>query len=131
MVISDLFLEFSAANTSKITLLTILKMSYPDSISYKFCLKEIIDCRVALTEEFGKHHGETSPQNSVPQRGSDSEWSRVSSANSLEWDNVQNSLHVSPPASDIDTDTQLLLCEIERLTSQTLSETGLDLNCDC
>lgn len=88
--------------------------------------------RVTFAEEFeDKHHSEPSPQNAVPLRGSDSEWSRVSSANSLEWDNVQNTLHVSPPASDIDTDTQMLLCEIERLTSQTLSETGLDLDSDC
>lgn len=92
----------------------------------------IVYYRAALAEEFGdQHHGEASPQNSIPPKGSDSEWSRVSSANSLEWDNVQNSLHASPPASDIDTDTQMLLCEIERLTSQTLSETGLDLDSNC
>lgn len=69
-----------------------------------------------------------SEPNSVQPQGSDSDWSRVSSVNSLEWDNVQSSLHASPPASDVDTDTQMLLCEIERLTTQTLSETGLDLD---
>lgn len=58
---------------------------------------------------------------------SDADWSRVSSANSLEWDNVQNSFQESPPASEIDTDTQFLLCEIERLTNKTLEETGQDL----
>ncbi|CAH1105723.1 unnamed protein product [Psylliodes chrysocephalus] len=61
---------------------------------------------------------------------SDSDWSRVSSANSLEWDNVQNSMHVdggSPPVSELDTDTQILLGEIERLTSKTLEETGKEL----
>ncbi|XP_017786296.1 PREDICTED: uncharacterized protein LOC108569301 [Nicrophorus vespilloides] len=58
---------------------------------------------------------------------SDSDWSRVSSANSLEWDSVQHSYHPSPPASEIDTDTQLLLTEIERLTNQTLQETGKEL----
>lgn len=51
----------------------------------------------------------------------------MSSINSLEWDSVQNSLHASPPVSDIDPDTQHLLSEIERLTSQTLRETGKDL----
>ncbi|KAF5297358.1 hypothetical protein FQR65_LT01288 [Abscondita terminalis] len=56
-----------------------------------------------------------------------SDWSRVSSADSLEWDNVQNSLHASPPISEVDTDTQLLLSEIERLTSEALQETGQNL----
>ncbi|XP_060535224.1 uncharacterized protein LOC132707396 [Cylas formicarius] len=52
---------------------------------------------------------------------SDSDWSRVSSgANSLEWDNVQNSMH-----SDLDTDTQFLLNEIDRLTMRALRETGV------
>ncbi|XP_031356233.1 uncharacterized protein LOC116180404 isoform X2 [Photinus pyralis] len=59
--------------------------------------------------------------------GCNSDWSRVSSADSLEWDNVQNSLHASPPISDVDTDTQLLLGEIERLTSEALKETGQNL----
>lgn len=54
------------------------------------------------------------------------DWSRVSSTNSLEWDNVQ-SVHDSPPLSEVDTDTQFLLCEIERLTNKTLKETGQDL----
>ncbi|CAH1968908.1 unnamed protein product [Acanthoscelides obtectus] len=58
---------------------------------------------------------------------SESDWSRISSANSLEWDNVQNSIQVSPPLSEMDADTQLLLCEIERLTNKTLEETGQDL----
>ncbi|KAF7279828.1 hypothetical protein GWI33_006686 [Rhynchophorus ferrugineus] len=55
---------------------------------------------------------------------SESDWSRVSSsANSLEWDSVQNSIQ-----SDVDTldiDTQFLLNEIDRLTSQALKETGV------
>ncbi|XP_030751006.1 uncharacterized protein LOC115878596 [Sitophilus oryzae] len=54
---------------------------------------------------------------------SESDWSRVSSsANSLEWDSVQNSAQ-----SDVDTldiDTQFLLNEIDRLTNQALKETG-------
>uniref|UniRef100_A0A6P7FKZ7 Uncharacterized protein LOC114330525 isoform X2 n=1 Tax=Diabrotica virgifera virgifera TaxID=50390 RepID=A0A6P7FKZ7_DIAVI len=60
---------------------------------------------------------------------SDSDWSRVSSANSLEWDNVQNSIQAegSPPISELDTDTQFLLGEIERLTNKTLEETGKEL----
>ncbi|XP_044256582.1 uncharacterized protein LOC123006270 isoform X2 [Tribolium madens] len=77
----------------------------------------------ALPEDFS----ETSPQNTAPGLNSDSDWSRVSSANSLEWDNVQNSIQASPPISEIDTDTQILLSEIERLTSKTLRETGHDL----
>lgn len=60
-------------------------------------------------------------------QGSNSDWSRVSSADSLEWDNVQNSFQASPPISDIDADTQLLLSEIERLTSEALKETGQSL----
>ncbi|XP_057651243.1 uncharacterized protein LOC130890869 isoform X1 [Diorhabda carinulata] len=60
---------------------------------------------------------------------SDSDWSRVSSANSLEWDNVHNSIQAgsSPPLSELDTDTQFLLGEIERLTNKTLEETGKEL----
>nr|XP_022916002.1 uncharacterized protein LOC111425943 [Onthophagus taurus] len=57
----------------------------------------------------------------------ESDWSRVSSANSLEWDNVPTSIQGSPPASEVDADTQFLLSEIERLTSQTLMETGKEL----
>lgn len=52
-----------------------------------------------------------------------SDWSRVSSADSLEWDPVQSPLHCTPPGS-IDTDTQQLLHEIELLTDQALRETG-------
>lgn len=70
---------------------------------------------------------ESSNHNSIAPQGSDSDWSRVSSANSLEWDNVQSNLNNSPMQSEIDTDTQLLLSEIERLTSQTLRETGQEL----
>ncbi|KAF2883302.1 hypothetical protein ILUMI_22862 [Ignelater luminosus] len=66
-------------------------------------------------------HTESSTQQA---HGSNSDWSRVSSADSLEWDNVQNSFHASPPISDVDTDTQLLLSEIERLTTEALKETG-------
>lgn len=51
----------------------------------------------------------------------DSECSRVSSsANSLEWDSVQNSIH----SEGLDTDTQYLLNEIDRLTMLALRETG-------
>ncbi|KAL1517254.1 hypothetical protein ABEB36_001041 [Hypothenemus hampei] len=51
----------------------------------------------------------------------ESDCSRVSSsANSLEWDSVQNSVH-----SDVDTDTQYLLNEIDRLTMKALKETGV------
>lgn len=102
-----------------------LKLSVPGALAT--CNLLFLCYRTAVTEDCDQYHCESSPQNSVPAQGSDSEWSRVSSTNSLEWDNVQNSLHASPPISDIDTDTQLLLCEIERLTTQTLSETGLDL----
>ncbi|KAK9877194.1 hypothetical protein WA026_016942 [Henosepilachna vigintioctopunctata] len=52
------------------------------------------------------------------------EWSRVSSTNSLEWDSL---CPTSPQMSEVDTDTQLLIGEIERLTRQTLLETGQDL----
>lgn len=70
----------------------------------------------------------SSPQNTATGQNSDSDWSRVSSAeNSLEWDNVENSIQASPPISDVDADTQYLLSEIERLTNQTLRETGQDL----
>lgn len=69
---------------------------------------------------------ESSTRNTAPACNSES-WSRISSANSLEWDSVHNSLNPSPPASEIDNDTQVLLNEIERLTSQTLQETGRDL----
>ncbi|KRT80178.1 hypothetical protein AMK59_8695 [Oryctes borbonicus] len=68
---------------------------------------------------------ESSMRNNQP--NTDSDWSRVSSANSLEWDNVPTSFQGSPPVSEIDTDTQLLLSEIERLTSQTLKETGKEI----
>lgn len=85
-------------------------------------------CRTILPEDISNQcPSESSVHNSVQQHGSDSDWSRVSSINSLEWDSVQNSLHVSPPASDIDPDTQHLLSEIERLTTQTLRETGKEL----
>ncbi|XP_023015407.2 uncharacterized protein isoform X1 [Leptinotarsa decemlineata] len=74
------------------------------------------------------------PSNSSPRHSasaappSESDWSRVSSSdNSLEWDNVHNSIHASPPLSEVDTDTQFLLCEIERLTNKTLEETGQEL----
>lgn len=51
----------------------------------------------------------------------ESDYSRVSSsANSLEWDSVQNSVH----SEVLDTDTQFLLNEIDRLTMQALKETG-------
>lgn len=53
----------------------------------------------------------------------DSDYSRVSSsANSLEWDSVQNS--IQSEGDTIDTDTQFLLNEIDRLTMQALKETG-------
>ncbi|KAJ3662357.1 hypothetical protein Zmor_006711 [Zophobas morio] len=81
----------------------------------------------ALPEDFSHYPSESSPQNTAPVANSDSDWSRVSSANSLEWDNVHNSIQTSPPMSEVDTDTQMLLSEIERLTNKTLSETGQDL----
>lgn len=81
-----------------------------------------------MPEDISLHcPSESSAHNSIQQHGSDSDWSRVSSINSLEWDSVQNSFHASPPQSDIDPDTQHLLCEIERLTTQTLRETGKEL----
>lgn len=53
---------------------------------------------------------------------SDSDCSRPSSsANSLEWDSVQESIR---SYDAVDTDTQLLLNEIDRLTVQALRETG-------
>ncbi|CAG9770602.1 unnamed protein product [Ceutorhynchus assimilis] len=53
----------------------------------------------------------------------DSDYSRVSSsANSLEWDSVHNS--VQSECDTIDTDTQFLLNEIDRLTMRALKETG-------
>ncbi|CAH0546017.1 unnamed protein product [Brassicogethes aeneus] len=80
----------------------------------------------ALPEDYSQPASISSPQNTaaVHNNNSDSDWSRVSSANSLEWDNVQNSMHAE---AEVDTDTQFLLSEIERLTNQTLLETGQDL----
>ncbi|XP_066138134.1 uncharacterized protein [Euwallacea fornicatus] len=53
----------------------------------------------------------------------ESDCSRVSSsANSLEWDSVHNSIHSEV---DVDMDTQFLLNEIDRLTLQALNETGI------
>lgn len=83
-------------------------------------------CRTILPEDVSQCPSESSVQHSIHQHSSDSDWSRVSSLNSLEWD-VQNFFLVSPPASEFDPDTQLLLSEIERLTTQTLQETGQDL----
>lgn len=83
--------------------------------------------RTAIPEDISQCPSNSSPQNTAPIANSDSDWSRVSSANSLEWDNVQNSIHASPPLSEVDTDTQFLLSEIERLTNKTLEETGQDL----
>lgn len=81
--------------------------------------------RTALPEDFSCCQSTSSQQNTTPAPNSE-DWSRVSSTNSLEWDNVQ-SIHNSPPLSEVDTDTQFLLCEIERLTNKTLEETGRDL----
>ncbi|KAJ8940356.1 hypothetical protein NQ314_010738 [Rhamnusium bicolor] len=81
----------------------------------------------AIPEDLSQCPTNSSPQNTAPAHNSDSDWSRVSSANSLEWDNVQNSIHMSPHISEVDTDTQFLLSEIERLTNKTLEETGQDL----
>ncbi|KAL3285360.1 hypothetical protein HHI36_019468 [Cryptolaemus montrouzieri] len=53
-----------------------------------------------------------------------SERSQMSSENSLEWDSL---CPVSSQVSEVDTDTQLLIGEIERLTEQTLLETGQEL----
>ncbi|KAJ8924993.1 hypothetical protein NQ315_001158 [Exocentrus adspersus] len=78
----------------------------------------------AVPEDLSQCPSNSSPQNTAPAHNSDSDWSRVSSANSLEWDNVQNSMH---DVSEVDTDTQFLLSEIERLTNKTLQETGQDL----
>ncbi|KAJ8977902.1 hypothetical protein NQ317_012403 [Molorchus minor] len=83
--------------------------------------------KTALPEELCQFPSNSSPQHTGAVHNSDSDWSRVSSANSLEWDNVQNSIHASPPISEVDTDTQFLLSEIERLTNKTLQETGQDL----
>lgn len=49
-----------------------------------------------------------------------SDWSRVSSADSLEWDPGQR----DTPTGSVDTDTRQLLQEIEILTDQALRETG-------
>lgn len=84
----------------------------------------VIFCRTALPEQI---HADTESSAKNHQPNTDSDWSRVSSANSLEWDNVPTSFQGSPPFSEVDTDTQLLLSEIERLTSQTLKETGKEL----
>ncbi|XP_049819735.1 uncharacterized protein LOC109603209 [Aethina tumida] len=82
----------------------------------------------ALPEDLSQCASASSPQHTAAvHNNSDSDWSRVSSANSLEWDNVPNSIQASPPPSEVDTDTQFLLSEIERLTNQTLLETGQDL----
>lgn len=54
----------------------------------------------------------------------ESDWSRVSSsANSLEWDSVQDSIHSEGEA--VDSDTQCLLNEIDNRTILALRETGL------
>ncbi|KAK9720856.1 hypothetical protein QE152_g21826 [Popillia japonica] len=81
----------------------------------------------ALPEQVIEHADTESSIRNNNQPNTDSDWSRVSSANSLEWDNVPTSFQDSPLVSEIDTDTQLLLSEIERLTSQTLKETGKEL----
>ncbi|KAG5889430.1 hypothetical protein JTB14_032763 [Gonioctena quinquepunctata] len=83
----------------------------------------------ALPEDVSLCPSNSSPHNSANVApASDSDWSRVSSSdNSLEWDNVHNSIHATPPLSEVDTDTQFLLCEIERLTNKTLEETGQEL----
>lgn len=91
--------------------------------------------RTALPDDFSSQFSSHNNNNTVPaeRRYSDSDWSRVSSVNSLEWDNnVVQQQHSpdetgSPPISEVDTDTQYLLSEIERLTSKTLQETGQDL----
>lgn len=70
---------------------------------------------------------ETSTTRNVGAQSSTSDWSRVSSADSLEWDPVQSPLHCTPTSSELDTDTQQLLTEIERLTDQALRETGCGL----
>lgn len=81
--------------------------------------------RTALPEDISCCPSTSSQNNTTPAANSD-DWSRVSSTNSLEWDNVQ-SIRDSPLLSEIDPDTQFLLCEIERLTTKTLEETGKDL----
>ncbi|XP_050295804.1 uncharacterized protein LOC126735757 isoform X1 [Anthonomus grandis grandis] len=66
----------------------------------------------------------TSQPNQENLMNTDSDYSRVSSsANSLEWDSVQNSIHSE--VDTVDTDTQFLLNEIDRLTRQALEETGM------
>ncbi|GLV32098.1 uncharacterized protein CBL_11946 [Carabus blaptoides fortunei] len=67
---------------------------------------------------------ETSTTRNLGVQSTTSDWSRVSSADSLEWDPVQSPLHCTPSGSELDTDTQQLLTEIERLTDQALRETG-------
>ncbi|XP_044735978.1 uncharacterized protein LOC123298130 isoform X2 [Chrysoperla carnea] len=57
-------------------------------------------------------------------------WSQISTPDSLEWDPVQTALQDSSelPVSDLDAETEQLLCEIERLTKKALKETGRDLD---
>ncbi|CAG9859926.1 unnamed protein product [Phyllotreta striolata] len=51
-----------------------------------------------------------------------------SSADSLEWDDVQQSLeNVDAVTTELDSETRTLLVEIERLTNRTLEETGRGL----
>lgn len=78
-----------------------------------------------MPEDFSCCPSSSIQNNATPAPNSE-EWSIVSSTNSLEWDNVQ-ATQDSPLLSEIDTDTQFLLCEIERLTKKTLDETGQDL----
>nr|CAH7753716.1 unnamed protein product [Callosobruchus chinensis] len=81
----------------------------------------------AIPEDISHCPSSASPLPTGAAVNSESDWSRISSANSLEWDNAQNSIQASPPLSEVDADTQFLLCEIERLTNKTLEETGQDL----
>ena len=92
-------------------------------VNFVFWSYECI-CRAVL-EPSSKTYDTESSLHNIP--NTESDWSRVSSANSLEWDNVPNSFQANSPISEVDTDTQLLLSEIERLTIQTLSETGREL----
>ncbi|XP_045463304.1 uncharacterized protein LOC123672979 [Harmonia axyridis] len=74
------------------------------------------------SKNISRPESEYSVQSMMP-TGPNSDCTQASSANSLEWDSLYP---ISPPVSEVDGDTQILLGEIERLTKQTLSETGLD-----
>ncbi|GFG37589.1 hypothetical protein Cfor_12676 [Coptotermes formosanus] len=78
-----------------------------------------------VVEDDGCESTATNGQNGTSAAGS-AGWSRISSPDSLEWDPVEAPLAAARERSveELDTETEQLLSEIERLTSRALRETG-------